>query len=135
MAFDNINGRSHKIIWFTVFLAVILILSSCSKPSQLPDDARNALHAYWQSLPTSGVENHIKRAWPGTISAEVLPSSTPTMEIWCVEAEISSKVEPSINGELLIWIVMRENKDRQWSAALLASMSSTWPYEACGRAP
>ena len=129
------NKRSHKIIWFTVFLAVILNLSSCSKPSQLPENASDALHAYWQSLPASGVEHQIKRAWPGKISAEEILSSTPTMEVWCVEAEISSTVDRSINGELLVWIVMRENKDSQWSAVLLAAMSSTWPYEACGMAP
>jgi len=133
MIFHNdLCGRSYKRIWIAVFLVVILVLSSCSKSSQLPKDANDALHAYWQSLPASGIENNIKRAWPGIIPTETLSSSTPTMEVWCVEAEISSTEDPSLNGELLVWIVIREKRDSPWQAALLFSMSSTWPYEACG---
>ena len=132
MACGVIKRISHKIVGFAVVLAVIFNLSSCTQTSPMPEDARDALQAYWQSLPNPGVENRIKRTWPGTISGEASSSLSSAMEIWCVEAEILSERDPSINGELLVWIVMRENKDSPWSAVMLAAMSSTWPYEACG---
>ncbi len=131
MACGVIKRISHKIVGFTVVLAVTLNLSSCTNTSPMPEDARDALQAYWQSLPNPAVENRIKRAWAGTISGDAFPSLPPAMEIWCVEAELLSQSDPSINGELLVWIVMRENKDSPWSAAMLVAMSSDWPYEAC----
>lgn len=120
-------------------LAVFLVsaglgLSSCSGAEELPDDARDALTAYWDSLPSHpGVENRIIRAWPGESTAE--EATALSREVWCVEAEISSAEDPSIDGELLVWIVIRENEQDHWSAALLATMSSIWPYQACGEAP
>ena len=57
---------------------------------------------------------------------------TPALEVWCVEAEMSSANDTSVEAERLIWIVIRENENASWTAALLATMSSTWPYKACG---
>jgi len=114
-------------------LGASLGLSACSGTQELPDDARGALEAYWESLPSHpGVENRIVRAWPGEVTEDGSTSGAPLMETWCVEAEMSSSDDPSVDGEPLVWIVMRESDETRWSAALLASMSSTWPYQACG---
>ena len=91
--------------------------------------------AYWESLPSYPVvENRIIRAWPGKAS-EDLASGTPPMDVWCVEAEISSPDDPSVDGEPIVWIVTRQHQEARWSAALLASLSSLWPYQACGETP
>ncbi len=130
------NGRWAEVSARIVVLAVLgasLGLSACSEPEELPEGAREALEAYWESLPShSGVENRIVRVWPGETPEEGDGPSGPSMETWCVEAEMSSEDAPSVDGELLVWIVMRENREARWSAALLASMSSIWPYQACG---
>ena len=123
-----------------LWLAVILMVASfgvaaCSSPAQLPADARRALMAYWESLDSAGVGHQIIRAWPGEFGAqELAPGAAPT-EIWCVEAAMSAPADPSVDGEVLVWIVTRENGRAPWSAAMLASLSATWPYEACGQAP
>jgi hypothetical protein len=36
------------------------------------------------------------------------------------------------NDPGLIWIVTREDEQSEWKAAMLATMSASWPYEACG---
>jgi hypothetical protein len=106
--------------------------ASCSTLSDLPVSARDALTVYWESLPSHpSVEHRIVRAWPGETGEDL----DPPIEIWCVEAELSSADDPSIDGELLMWIVTRESRGARWSAALLASLSSMWPYEACADAP
>lgn len=125
---------SGRMLLFAVLVSAIHGLGACSDPQQLPNGARDALNAYWKSLPSyPGVENRIVRSWPGEASSE--GPTAPLMETWCVEAEISSADDPSVDGELLVWIVMRDNPEAAWSAALLASMSSIWPYQACGEAP
>lgn len=135
MAHDRLLKVSTRMLLFAVVVSASHGLSSCSGPRQLPDGARDALVAYWESLPSHpGVENRIVRAWPGEAPAQ-LTSGTPLMETWCVEAEISSADDPSVDGDLLVWIVTRENDETPWSAALLATMSSIWPYQACGEAP
>jgi hypothetical protein len=97
--------------------------------SELPDGARDALMAYWDSLPSDpGIEHHISKAWKGLPPAD--PPGAP-LEVWCVEAETSS-ADSAVDGSRAVWIVTRSAEDAGWSAALLASMSSTWPYEACG---
>ena len=136
MARDYILKRTPKIFLFIVFLALCINLVSCSPSPNLPESAREALVAHWQSLPsTAGIEHHIVRAWPGDTSAAELTPSTPAMEVWCVEAEMSSAEDISVEGERLIWIIIRENKNAPWTAALLATMSSIWPYQACGVGP
>ncbi len=50
------------------------------------------------------------------------------MEIWCVEVDHSPTDETDPE---LIWIVMRPNQQSEWAAAMLATMSSSWPYETC----
>ena len=57
------------------------------------------------------------------------------MEIWCVETEIITADDTSIIGEPVTWIVTRNDEKSNWQSAMLATMSSTWPYEACGRGP
>ena len=123
--------RLPKLFLLAAFLTVSVNLFSCSPTPQLPESAEEALLAYWQSLPSSQeVAHRIVRVWPGIPSPEKL---TPA-EVWCVETEISAQ-DPAVDGEPLIWIIMRENENEVWSAALLATMSSIWPYEACGWGP
>jgi hypothetical protein len=121
-------GRYRTIILiFTVFSAGFF-LAACDGDLRLPQEARQALAAYWDSLPSdAGITHTITRAWPG-VSAE-----NPDLEIWCVEAEMSAPGNPAVDGERMIWIVLRNKAERSWSAALLATMSSMWPYEACGQ--
>lgn len=133
-----IHGRlmkaSSRILLAAVLVSAGLGLPSCSGVQQFPNGARDALTAYWESLPSHpGVENRIIRAWPGEETTE--DASARSKEVWCVEAEVSSADDPSVDGELLVWIVIREDEQTHWSAALLATMSSIWPYQACGEAP
>ena len=96
--------------------------------SELPDRARDALLAYWDSLPSdSGIEHQITAAWQGERPAA---DSGTLIEVWCVEAATSSP-DPSVDGSRMVWIVTRSAGETSWSAVLLASLSSTWPYEAC----
>ena len=112
------------------------ILSSCSSQPHLPQGAAAALTAHWQALPSATVlEHHIIRAWPSAAIATDLTPWSPSMETWCVETVMTPAVEGSTGDETLLWIVFRESEGEPWSAALLATMSSTWPYEACGVAP
>jgi hypothetical protein len=135
MANHRLVKAPARVVMVAVLVCASLGFSSCSRSPQLPEGARDALMAYWQSLPSHpDVENRIIRAWPGEAN-EDLTSGAPLMEVWCVEAEISSEADPSVDGELLVWIVIRENEEARWSAALLASLSSTWPYQACGETP
>ena len=136
MAHDRLMKVSTRMLLLAVLVSASHGLSSCSRPPQLPEGARDALIAYWASLPSHpGVEHRIIRAWPGEAPADDLTLGPPLMETWCVEAEISSPEDPSVDGAPLVWIVTRENEETRWSAALLASMSSIWPYQACGEAP
>ena len=118
----------------TVFglVALFLLLPACA--AQMPADAREALVAYWDSLPAEpGVSQEFVRAWPGEgDQAEVTPWA-PEMEVWCVIAEISAPNNAEVDGEQLVWIVIRETPESGWNAALLATMSATWPYESCGQ--
>ena len=124
-----VHGRLIEVSRRMVLLAVLgasLGLSSCAGPQELPEGARDALEAYWESLPSHpGVENRIVRAWPGEATEDGSTSGAPSMETWCVEAEISSSDDPAADGGLLVWIVMRSNQDARWEATLLATMSST----------
>lgn len=50
-------------------------------------------------------------------------------------AEITAAEDESIIGETVTWIVFRNDEEADWNAAMLATMSSLWPYEACGNGP
>ncbi len=111
-----------------IFLSIFL--ASCSSSSSLPLDAERALEAYWQSLPSyPNITHQTLQAWPGVASADMMPD----MEVWCVETEIIAAEDVELIGETLIWIVIRDNEDADWTATMLATMSSLWPYEACGK--
>jgi len=105
------------------------LLAACSPGRDLPAAAEQALQDYWQSLPSSGeVTNEITRAWQGDASAaELLPGT----EVWCVDAVMSAP-DPEADGQTMRWLVVRTGENSPWTATLLAAMSSTWPYEACG---
>jgi len=125
-------NHARKISEWVVLLAVCIALVSCSARPELPKEAKEALENYWQSLPSAGkVEYRIVQSWPGTTSSEDTAPWPPSMEIWCVEAENASDHE----SETMIWFVARQSEDSAWDAALLMTMSSIWPYEACGAAP
>ena len=113
-----------------LLLATALGLSSCASTTSLPEDAREALVGYWESLAADpGVEHRNTDAWPGTVDRDGPMSGA---QIWCVEAEMSSEADPTVDGSRLVWIVVRQTPEATWSAALLASLSAMWPYEACG---
>ncbi len=120
---------SARLLLVAIFLGVFL--ASCSSTKPFPPDAERALEAYWQSLPSyPTITYQTLQAWPGV---ETTTAWAPNMEVWCVETEITAAEDASLIGETLTWIVMRDNQDADWTAAMLATMSSTWPYEACGK--
>lgn len=87
---------------------------------------------HWNSLAFDpGIEHRITQAWAGTSAAAGSGPERP-IEVWCVEAEISSTGDPSVDGSRMVWIVTRSAQETSWTPALLASLSSTWPCEACG---
>ena len=128
-----------KSVLYEVSLLVIfasIFLSSCSSSPRLPMDANRALEAYWQSLPSEPTLTYqIIQVWQGTVPPETIIPSTPNMEVWCVETEITAATEASIIGENVTWILMRNDASEDWNAVMLATMSSSWPYEACGKGP
>ena len=103
--------------------------------SELPEGARDALVAYWESLPSApDLAHRVTDAWQGEPPTdEADPGATP-IEVWCVEAEITSD-DAATDGTRTVWIVTRRDRANSWSAALLASLSATWPYEACATSP
>jgi hypothetical protein len=119
---------------FMIFVSIFL--SSCSSPTRLPPDANSTLEAYWQSLPSEPTLTYqILQVWPGIVPAETTESSAQNMDVWCVETEITAAKDASIVGETVTWIVIRNDEKADWNVAMLATMSSIWPYEACGNGP
>ena len=109
-------------------LILALTLVACSTIA-FPDDARQALEDYWDALPSEpSLELTIGRSWEGE------PTDIGPDEVWCVEAEAASD-DAEADGTVAKWIVMRNDGETEWSVAMLATMSSLWPYEACGVAP
>jgi hypothetical protein len=126
--------KRYEVILF-VFLVGIL-LSSCISAAQLPTDAQNTLEAYWQSLPSDPTLTYqIRQAWPGAVPVETSTPWAPNMEAWCVETEITAAKDALTIGEMIIWIVIQNDDKAEWQVAMLATMSSIWPYEACGKGP
>ena len=119
----------NRMVVRLVLVCVLAGLTACSRFVPLPTDPRAALMAHWESLPSEpGLEHRIVRAWRG----DVATAGAPQAEVWCVEAEMFSAADPFVDGELQKWIVIRDPAEQRWTAMLLAAMSSTWPYEACG---
>ena len=126
--------KKPVVFLFVIFLAIFI--SSCTQPAQLPTDARGALEAYWQSLPSDpNLTHQIIQAWPGNIPEETTAPGVSIMEVWCVETGIIAATDASIIGETITWIMFRNDEKADWNVAMLATMSSTWPYEACGEKP
>ncbi|HKJ37221.1 MAG TPA: hypothetical protein VJ972_00470 [Anaerolineales bacterium] len=126
--------RSVNSVVFLIVFFITIFLASCSQPAQLPTDARGALENYWQSLPSDpNLTHQIIQAWPGDVPEETTTSKTPNIEVWCVEAEITTATDASIIGETVTWIMFRNDEKADWDVAMLATMSSIWPYEACGK--
>lgn len=114
-----------RVIQITSMMSVI-VLAACSPQLDLPQSARQALEERLLALPGGDTEFTIGQARPG-----VKPQSEPALsiEVWCVEVDLSPIDETSPE---LIWIVTRPNPQSDWTAAMLATMSAMWPYEACG---
>jgi hypothetical protein len=135
MADAGFHSRLREILLAAAFLSLSLLLASCTPP-KMPADAEEAILAHWASLPSPpGLEHQIIQVWQGAAPKQETITLPPGMETWCVEASISAPSDPAVDGETLIWIVIRENQEARWNAALLATMSSLWPYEACGKVP
>ena len=112
----------------TAVILIVLLLAACSTAA-FPDDARQALEDHWNALPSEpSLQLAIVRSWEGE------PTDLGPGEVWCVEAEATSD-DAEVNGTTAKWIVMRSDGDAKWSVAMLATMSSLWPYEACGVSP
>jgi len=114
-----------RVIQITSMMSII-VLAACSPQLDLPQSARKALEERLLALPGGDTEFVIGQAWPGVRPQDDPSSST---EIWCVEVDHSPTNETDPE---LIWIVTRPNQQTEWNAAMLATMSSSWPYEACG---
>ena len=117
-------------------LTASLLLASCSASSPLPQGALDELKEQWQALSMDDRPAlHIVRAWPSEVSAEQLAPASPSMETWCVEVELPQGNAASREPGPMIWLVTRADQDASWFAAPLMTMSSLWPYEACGVIP
>jgi len=119
-----------------LLLAAALMFASCTT-SQIPQGAIDALAVRWQSLPGSTTHNlAVVHAWPGKPGSKDAVELPASMEVWCVDTEISPKSDPSTTPESMLWIVTRPNKGADWEASPLMVLSSIWPYEAClGKSP
>jgi hypothetical protein len=125
-----------QIALLAVLLAASIILGSCTPPSQLPESAFSALNRQWDSLPGSATHDlTVLRSWQGQIPPDADPAPTSPMDVWCVETLLSSNQPYSGESETVIWIITRTSDDATWESAPLMTMSSLWPYQACGVAP
>jgi len=117
-----------------LFVVLSIFLNACSPQNQLPLEAEQALAEYWESLPTGPkLTYRILQAWPGNVPSRTeMPWDTKAV-VWCVESEIVTADDPTVIGVPVTWIVIWNDKKSEWDAMMLAAMSSTWPYEACGK--
>jgi len=127
--------RSYRLLFAPVLLALpmsIFLLTACSPSNQLPHEARQVLEEQIAALPGSISGFQIGRAWKG---AAPTGESTPwpsSMQVWCVEVETEFDPETEVESQPVIWIVTRTDESSEWTAAMLMTMSSLWPYQACG---
>lgn len=114
-----------------LLMALALGVAACVDTG-LPGGVRAALTTYWDSLPTDArIDHRITRAWQGATDLELPEGELPPVDIWCVETETSAADDPSVDGTRLVWIVTRRTGEVGWTPAMLATLSSTWPSEAC----
>jgi hypothetical protein len=133
---DRLATNSPKMMFLPGLIAASLFLASCSAQSQLPQGAMDELEEQWQNFATDTSPNlRITRAWPSEVSAQQLAPSSPSMETWCVEVQPSAGNDGSRGPEPMIWIVTSADEEATWFAAPLMTMSSLWPYTACGVVP
>lgn len=118
-----------------VLLAGLLLLS-CAPQPPLPGSAISALDSTWAALPGSATHDlSILRAWPGKMPQGSDPQAATPVEIWCIETSISAGEDGSTGAEKMIWISTRTGVDAAWITVPLMTMSSLWPYQACGVGP
>lgn len=122
---------------FILAIAALLALamSSCSPGPWLPAAARQALEQAWNAIPGEVGDLHIVRAWSGKGPAEELTPWAPDMQTWCVEVKPPADPGAAASPELAIWVVTKPDAESDWSAGMLLTMSSLWPYQACEPAP
>lgn len=131
----DLTRLTRKALVLTVVVLLALAAGSCAADPPLPDDARLALEQQWDTLsPESAAGLRIVRAWQGKAPANELAPGTPA-QMWCVEAELSATPESDAQPDRTVWIVTRPDENAPWSVAMLFTMSSLWPYQACGLAP
>jgi hypothetical protein len=126
------NPFRREILLLSLFMTVHF-LASCSSPAKIPQAALEALEAQWLALPGSvNPDLRVLRAWPGDQPLATVPPGSTEMEIWCVEVQVSAGPAEVGGSGSTIWIIIRDNQDTSWEAAWLMTMSSLWPYQACG---
>ena len=90
----------------------------------------------WKHLSSdTSPELRIIRAWPSEVPPEQLAPSSPSMETWCIELEPPAGNDGSTGPEPIMWIAARPDQEAAWFATPLMTMSSLWPYQACGVVP
>ena len=128
------KGIFGRTIIFLAMIAVGLFSVACDEATIPPADVEKALTDYWQSLPADPAPTYeITDAWPGDLSSAAVTGTAPDLEVWCVATKITSGVDGTIVGENVMWLVTRSEENGPWQATMLATMSSTWPYEACAK--
>ena len=136
MRSDRISIQPSWIVWTGISFSVVLLLISCSAQRRLPKGANDALIQHWASLPGSKLhEIRVLRAWPGELPQDVASEETNPNEVWCVETELSGTENDTAPIESVIWFVTKIDDQGDWTAVPLMTMSSIWPYQACGVVP
>ncbi len=125
-----------KITLLLCCLEMLLLFGACTVQPQIPENAIDELEAYWYSLPGSTTHDlKIVRAWPGKILLEAAADWPTSMEVWCVETELSGKETDSAKLDTILWFMSRVSDEASWESAPLMTMSSLWPYQSCGVTP
>jgi hypothetical protein len=96
---------------------MLLVLAGCGTPAKLPPAAMAALQREWDELGFAlDAENQIQRAWQGDLNRISGEFSMPTTELWCVNVQYDPQLDPSVEGNSMIWIVVKPDEESAWSA-------------------
>ena len=74
---------------------------------------------------------HIQQAWRGKDGEEYQGSP----ELWCLELSVTGLRDSQEVTESSTWIAVADENGSKWVAAALVTISSSWPYERCGKLP